>query len=153
MTVQAPIGRYERHRCACRGGRVQVYNPAEYLAALEVLRVAWQRAAEPVLDDGPYEVALVALMLRPASHLRGGGLGLTAAGRRAPFPTGSRLPDLDNVVKLALDALGPGTPKHPGPGAIPDDRYVVSISASKGWTTLGPRTKLLFRTRRENPDG
>ncbi|KKN93644.1 hypothetical protein LCGC14_0194760 [marine sediment metagenome] len=46
----------------------------------------------------------------------------------------NKSPDLDNYIKLILDALN---------GIIwEDDRYIVSINASKFYTTDNPRTEV-----------
>jgi Holliday junction resolvase RusA-like endonuclease len=77
-----------------------------------------------------------AVMTRPAGHYNQSGL--SAAGRRSPWPT--KVPDVDNLVKLAQDALNRL--------AFHDDSLIVSVTAFKRWASVGeaPCLKITMRT-------
>ena len=89
----------------------------------------WREAGEPRLED---EVALaldvVITVVRPGGHYRKGG-ALSAEGRRQPVPCRQK-PDLDNAVKLIMDALNSR--------AYRDDVRIARVSAVRRWGS-GPR--------------
>ena len=84
-------------------------------------RLAWQAAGAERIE-GPVAVSVRVVCRRPPSHFGVDGQKLNATGRRAPVPTGV---DLDNVVKLVLDALKTR--------AFADDRQVAALDAEKRW--------------------
>lgn len=107
---------------ATRTGRM--YNTTRTTNAEARIEMTWKAAGSPRVPDGPFAVDITLVLDRPASHFRVGG-GLSAAGRRAPFPT--RKPDVDNVAKLALDALNKL--------AWRDDAHAVFVSVEKAWAS------------------
>jgi Holliday junction resolvase RusA-like endonuclease len=59
----------------------------------------------------------------------------------------ARGPDIDNLVKLVMDALSPRRFKHraPGPGLLwRNDRQVVSLDARRHDASRDPRTEVLI---------
>jgi Holliday junction resolvase RusA-like endonuclease len=117
-----PMGQ-ERARHAVRqtfGGKrsVVTYTPPRTRAAVSEIRAVWIEAGQPVVPDGvPFSVRVTALMRRPVSHHRKDGTR-TSAYREIP---GTQ--DVDNILKLVLDALQPV--------CFSDDRACVSASVSK----------------------
>lgn len=107
-----------------KGGRVFTPN-ATKLAEARIIS-AWQDAGEPRLE-GPVSVHLLLEVSRPKDHYTSKG-ELSAKGRRTPLPTG-RKPDLDNAVKLVMDALNRR--------AYHDDVDVVSLTAVRVWSADG----------------
>ena len=87
---------------------------------------AWMNAGSQRLSDGPVHLTVEVVVARPKSHYRVDGT-LTAAGARSLVPL--RKPDLDNAIKLIMDALN-GC-------ACRDDVDVVSISAWRRWCRAG----------------
>lgn len=101
-----------------RGGRV--YTPDSTRQAERRIARAWW--APPIEADTPVQVIIEAHMKRPAAHYKKNG-ELTALGKRLPVPM--KRPDLDNVVKLVLDALNTV--------AYVDDAQVQIIMARRQW--------------------
>lgn len=103
-----------------RQGRA--YTTAKDRAARAAYVAAWRTFGQPAYT-GPVEVEIRAQYDRPLGHYTSTG-ALSAEGRRHRWPD-RQLPDLDNVVKLALDALAGE--------AYDDDRSVVAVHACKVW--------------------
>jgi len=83
-----------------KGGRV--YTPhATKLAEGRVID-AWTSAGQPRLE-GPVRLTLLLEVARPKGHFNTKG-ELNASGRRHDRPTGKK-PDVDNALKLVMDAL------------------------------------------------
>jgi Holliday junction resolvase RusA-like endonuclease len=101
----------------------RVYTPAETLRAEERIRAAWREAGGPVWG-GPLSVFVTVSTPRPKGHYLKGG-GLSAEGRRRRYPDNQK-PDLDNVLKLCLDALN----GH----AFKDDVQVIQAHAYRFWS-------------------
>jgi Holliday junction resolvase RusA-like endonuclease len=97
-------------------------DPQTDAAELRVQR-AWEDSGSPRLHDGPLYFRLLIGVERPQGHFKRDG-SLSAAGLRAPFPTGR--PDLDNVCKLVTDALN-GL-------AYRDDAQIVTLLADRCWS-------------------
>lgn len=115
----------ERARHATRttrtGKRVSVtYTPTRTRVAVQEIRVAWMtQGRHQVPTDTPFSVSVEATMRRPSSHTRKDG-SATRAYREAP-----RTPDVDNILKLVLDALQPD--------CITDDALCVDARATKAY--------------------
>ncbi len=107
-----------------KGGRVFTPN-ATKLAEGRIID-AWKNAGEPRLD-GPIKVTLLLEVARPKSHFTTKGV-LNANGRRTPRPTG-RKPDIDNALKLVMDALNRR--------AYRDDVDVVQAVVERWWAPDG----------------
>lgn len=107
----------------------QLYTPEWATRHKKEIAAEWQRAGHPMFETGvPLTVEATFIFARPAGHSGANGIkpqhlnarpgyrGKNAHGQR----TGA---DLDNCVKLALDALN-GI-------AFPDDGQVAEVRASK----------------------
>lgn len=103
-----------------RGGRV--YTPDATRRAEHAVAAAWWSPVIPI--EIPVEVWVTAYYARPKDHFLKDG-SLSAAGKRLPVPM--KTPDLDNVVKLVLDALN-GV-------AYRDDKQVQRFMADRYWAT------------------
>ena len=104
------------------GGKrsVVTYTPPRTRAAVADLRAVWIEAGQPVVPDGvPFSIRVTALMRRPVSHHRKDGKR-TGAYREIPGT-----PDVDNILKLVLDALQPV--------CFVDDRACWNASVSKAY--------------------
>jgi len=96
-----------RARERVRGAvRTRTHTPWETKAAEERWQALWMAQGRPRVPDGePFALEVRVYVARPASHWKKNG-ELTAAGLRAGLVVPrSKKPDLDNVVKLILDAL------------------------------------------------
>lgn len=109
------------------------YTPQETVVYESKVHAEWIAAGRPRLPDEPLVAALTAVYERPASHRRKDG-SLSAAGERAPWPMPQV--DLDNVAKIALDALN-GL-------AYKDDRQVVHLTVNRRWAQAGESEHLFI---------
>lgn len=118
-----PVGQERaRHATHYRAGkRVAVtYTPPRTRAAADQIRAEWIAAGRPRVPIGrSFRVEVEALTRRPDSHTRADG-SPAAAWRDTP-----RRPDVDNVLKLCLDALQPE--------CIPDDALCADARVSKAY--------------------
>lgn len=110
---------------------------------LGLIVAAWERAGEPRLpDDAPLEVQLRFYFERPASHF---GTGRNAGILKPRFagtePTGR--PDLDNLAKLAIEALQGN--------AYKDDSRIVFLVAGKAYSDRA-RTEIAVRPSTRTPN-
>jgi Holliday junction resolvase RusA-like endonuclease len=87
---------------------------------------AWVNAGEPRLD-GPINLMLQLEVTRPKDHYTTKG-ELSAKGQRMLYPTGKK-PDVDNALKLVMDALNRR--------AYRDDVDVVMAFVERVWSTDG----------------
>ena len=83
---------------------------------------SWERKSGRRILNGPYCVVVEVFEARPKSHRNAAG-DLNYTGAKAEVPTRG---DLDNYVKGIVDALVRRE-------VIPDDRYMVELSARKVW--------------------
>lgn len=81
---------------------VSLYTPEATTTAEKAWQHAWREAGSPTVE-GPFSVAIEVYVARPKDHFTSKG-ELSAKGRRNPLPHGQK-PDMDNVLKLVLDAL------------------------------------------------
>jgi Holliday junction resolvase RusA-like endonuclease len=108
---------------------------ATKLAEGEVRR-KWEEAGEPRLpDDVPLRIAVTLYVVRPASHKRKNG-ELSAEGERHSRPMAKK-PDVDNALKLAMDALNKR--------AYRDDVRIVEAVVERHWAEW-PATKIKLST-------
>ena len=105
-----------------RHGQGRVWTPRQTVLAEQEIRRAWQEAGQPRID-GPVAVTVTLAVCRPASHYTTTG-ALNAEGRRRPVPDRQK-PDVDNALKLVLDALNTR--------AWPDDVRVVDARVYRCW--------------------
>lgn len=124
LFVPGPPRGAGRPRFARAGNGVRTFTDAATRSYAQLVQGEWIAAGRPVLPDGPYRIELLAALDRPEGHFRRDGLRLSAAGRRAPWPT--RAPDVDNLAKIFLDSLC-------AVGALPDDRKLVDLRVAKSW--------------------
>jgi len=104
----------------------RTYTPRETTLAENAIRIAWEEAGALRLPDGPVLLRVVIAVERPQSHFRRDG-SLSAEGLRNPEPH-RRKPDLDNAVKLVMDALNGR--------AWRDDVQVIGVEARRLWADL-----------------
>lgn len=118
-----------------RSGQGRVYTPTATRTHAAKVQTEWIAAGRPRLADGThYVVRITSLRKRPADQLNTKG-ELNAKGLRTPYPG---KPDLDNEIKQYLDALV-------ACGALPDDRFLVKVTADKAWAlTDGPECVLFW---------
>lgn len=108
------------------------YKSGKQRAAERQIRDAWEDVGSPRLH-GPISVHLTLYVSRPQSHFRKDG-SLSTAGQRKPLPDNKK-PDVDNALKLVMDALNERRGKRPRPGAWSDDVRVVFASVSRRWSS------------------
>lgn len=102
----------------------RTYAPPSNIVSENDVRAVWREAGEPRIDDdSAVSLAVTVTVMRPAGHFRKDG-SLSAEGLRHPVPR-SQKPDLDNAVKLIMDALNTR--------AYRDDVRVARISAERRW--------------------
>ena len=128
-----------RPRVSVFRGRPRIRTPQrtakwESMAA-NVLREAWSQ--EPLA--GPVTVSVLVSMPRPlrliCSHVRTCSCSSLVKSGAATVHTGK--PDLDNLIKAALDALVRA-------GVVEDDRQVVGIAATKHYAAVGATPGVTF---------
>jgi Holliday junction resolvase RusA-like endonuclease len=105
-----------------RHGQGRTWTPRETLLAEQEIRRAWEEAGCPRVA-GPVEVTVQLGVTRPRSHATSKGR-LSAEGRRNPEPHRQK-PDVDNALKLVMDALNTR--------AWADDVQVVDASVTRLW--------------------
>lgn len=111
-----------RPRFDSRSGRA--YTDDATNRAENDLRAVWRESGEPRMpDDAALAIAITLIVQRPAGHFRKDGT-LSAEGRRHPVPRNKK-PDLDNAVKLVMDALNGR--------AYRDDVQVALLHAVRVW--------------------
>ena len=116
-----------RPRVSTRGGFARAYVPAKH--PVHAYRQAVALAAKlaglkPITE--PIQVCVVSVFERPKSHVTGRGV-VKATAPRVPRP------DVDNIAKAVLDALGD----------FFDDTLVESLQVSKSYGTAA-HTKVVI---------
>lgn len=114
----------------------RTYTDTPTMRAETRIQLAWIEAGKPRVDDGPLGMELEAVLVRPNGHWKKDGT-LSAEGERKPWPT--KKPDVDNTIKLAMDALN-GT-------AYRDDALIVSAHVWKRWANPGEHEHTRIRVR------
>ena len=122
-----------RPKFARRGEKVVTYTDDQTASAEETIRAIWRENGSSRLPDGPLEMTIRVVHERPKNHFRKDG-AFTKAGHANPVPT--RKPDLDNVTKLACDALN-------GLG-YRDDAQIASLDVRSNW---GLRAHMLIQVK------
>lgn len=110
-----------RPKVSTIGGNARMYTPKATMDAEARVAALWTH--EMIPSGVPVGVGVAAFRGRPRGHYRKSG-GLSASGMRNQTPI--KRPDLDNIVKLILDALN-GV-------AFYDDSQVVKIVATSCWS-------------------
>ncbi|MGH3264609.1 MAG: RusA family crossover junction endodeoxyribonuclease [Trebonia sp.] len=122
LRVPGPPGGKGRPRFDGRTRRT--YTPPATVRREGAIVAAWRDVGEPRLpDDQALGIYLDVVVVRPASHWRRDGT-LSAEGLRHPLPR-TQKPDLDNAVKLVMDALNGR--------AYRDDVRVARLTAERMW--------------------
>lgn len=127
-----------RPRFTTANGYHRTFTPPETQRYEELIRTCfYEQVTEPVHKERVYSVHVVAVFKIPESaskktkeHMKNGEIRATVK------------PDLDNVLKIVLDALN-GV-------AFVDDRQIVHLWASKYY---GEQPKLLVQIVEEDEDG
>lgn len=120
-----PVGK-GRPRFVPNTGRA--YTPRETTLAENEIRRAWEEAGRHRFPDDASLFLIVTLYVeRPKGHFRTDG-SLNPTGQRMPHPNNKK-PDLDNAVKLIMDALEGRAYKN--------DVQVVELNCSRYWSPTG----------------
>jgi Holliday junction resolvase RusA-like endonuclease len=125
-----------RPRAFARAGRARVYDPgtAEAWKGAIALAARPQLPAQPI--EGPVQLVIRHTMPRPKGHFGSGKNALTLKPGAPELHTGK--PDIDNLVKAALDAL-----THIGMWR--DDDQVFDIRATKRYGER-PGARIIIQT-------
>jgi len=129
QVVGKPIGE-PRHRSFMRNGRMT--------AARNPMADPWKKAVRAAaiqarckLFAGPVRVSLHFWVQRPKAHYVAGDRARPLKDSAPDWFTSK--PDVDNMAKAVIDALGPW-PKGAPPVAWKDDDIVVELHANKRYT-------------------
>ena len=128
ITIPGPLQGKGRPRFDRRS--MHAYTPERTRAYEERIRMAWIASGGQKLD-GPVSMRIVAMQALPSRATRA---MREAAGRGEIWPI--RKPDLDNIIKIALDALN-GL-------AYADDTQVTRIDAIKAYAPAGQDSGLII---------
>lgn len=111
----------DRPRFSKKTGRT--FTTQETKDAEASIVTAWYKAGAITLDDGPVSLDLEIRVERPQSHYLKSGR-LNTEGLRCPEPLKQK-PDIDNCLKLVMDALNKR--------AYTDDVRVTQVTARRVW--------------------
>lgn len=82
----------------------RAYTPPSNIINENDVRAVWREAGEPrIEDETAIGIAVKITVPRPKNHFKKNG-ELSATGLRHPVPRNKK-PDLDNALKLVMDAL------------------------------------------------
>lgn len=102
----------------------RAYSPPSNIISENDVRAVWREAGEPRMpDDVAIEVDVLIVVPRPKGHLKKDG-SLSAEGERHPVPR-TKKPDVDNALKLCMDALNSR--------AYRDDVLVARATVERVW--------------------
>lgn len=102
----------------------RAYSPPSNIVSENDVRAIWREAGEPrAPEDCALGLAVKIEVVRPKGHLKTNG-ELSAEGLRHPVPRNKK-PDLDNAVKLIMDALNSR--------AYRDDVMIARVYAERIW--------------------
>lgn len=101
--------------------RMQSITPGNTVLYENLVKLMYQNAAKgESLDDGPIS-ATIECWFQPPKSCSKKQLAAMLDGKSFP----QKKPDLDNIIKIILDALNKV--------AYPDDKAVVAVTATKGY--------------------
>lgn len=101
-----------------------VFKPASNIVTEADIRAVWREAGEPrLLDDVAIGIQMTIIVPRPKGHFKKNG-ELSVEGERNPIPRNKK-PDVDNALKLVMDALNSR--------AYKDDVRVAKAEVSRIW--------------------
>lgn len=112
----------DRPRFHRKSGRV--FTTKETIDAEQSIVDVWIANGSPVMGDEPLAISLQIRVIRPASHYKKNG-ELSAEGLRNPMPMKQK-PDVDNCLKLVMDALNKR--------AYSDDVRIVQATVRRVWS-------------------
>lgn len=115
-----PVGK-GRPKFSTKTGRA--YTPKATVLAEKEIRQAWREAGQPRLPDAALEIVVKLYVQRPQSHYKKNG-ELSAEGERHPIPRNKK-PDVDNAIKLVMDALNSQ--------AYKDDVQIAKATVLRFW--------------------
>lgn len=122
----------------------RAYTPPSNIISEGDVRAVWREAGEPRIEDlgdgVAIELQLVITVMRPDGHFKRDG-SLSATGQRQPIPCRQK-PDVDNAVKLVMDALNTR--------AYRDDVRVAKVTAERRWGDW-PETLITLRPMGASP--
>lgn len=117
-----PAGK-DRPQAVNRGGRTWVHDTKKNKLEEGEIRRHWEAKELDRLDDMAIGLNVTLYVERPQSHFTSRGQ-LSATGKRHPIPRNQK-PDLDNAVKLIMDALNGR--------AWRDDVQIAELSVKRMW--------------------
>lgn len=120
-----------RPRFSRKTGRA--YTDDQTSSAEGLVQHAWDQAGRPRLT-GPLAMSVTAIMSRPQGHYLTGG-DLNKQGRMAPWSC--KVPDVDNFIKLAQDALNRL--------AFHDDSHIVTVNGTKRWAAADELPRMVIQ--------
>lgn len=112
-------------------GQGRAWTPKKTVLGEAEVRRKWEEAGEPRLPDVALRLQTTLYISRPASHFKRDGT-LSAEGLRHPRPENKK-PDVDNAIKLIMDALNKR--------AYKDDVQIVEAMVERHWAEW-PATKI-----------
>jgi len=102
----------------------RTYQPPSNIIAEGDVRRVWEEQGKPRFEDKPpLLMDLTIVVMRPDSHFNKKG-ELNAEGLRHPYPENKK-PDVDNAIKLVMDALNTR--------AYKDDVQIVKANVRRIW--------------------
>lgn len=122
LTFRLVVSGKPRGKARPRFGNGRAYSDPVTEQAEADIRGAWVEAGSPRLE-GAIGIDIDLVVERPKGHFTTRG-ALSADGRRSPYPSGQK-PDVDNALKLVLDALNGRAWK--------DDVQVVRAAVVRYW--------------------
>jgi len=99
------------------------FTPKGTVLAEREIRQAWREAGEQRMPDAALEIVVELFVQRPQSHFKKSG-GLSSEGLRHPLPRNKK-PDVDNALKLVMDALNSQ--------AYKDDVQIAKATVIRHW--------------------
>ena len=107
-----------------RFGSGRVFTPPSNIISENDVRAVWREAGEPrIEDDTAIAIEIRIVVVRPKGHFRKNG-ELSALGLQHPIPR-KKKPDVDNALKLVMDALNSR--------AYKDDVLVARALVERSW--------------------
>lgn len=124
----------------------RTYTPPSNIISEGDVRAVWREAGEPRIDDVGDGVAIelhvMITVMRPDGHFKKDG-SLSATGARQPIPCRQK-PDVDNAIKLVMDALNSR--------AYRDDVRIAKATVERQWGEW-PETVITLRPISLSPLG
>lgn len=120
----------------------RAYTPPSNIISENDVRAVWREAGEPrVEDDTALAIEIMITTVRPQGHFRKNG-NLSAKGLEHPIPRNKK-PDVDNALKLVMDALNTR--------AYRDDVLIARALVERQWGEW-PETRIRIYPYRSKPE-